>query len=165
MAREGLMDDTGWHGLDNDCPETPNENYCNSCIYWSDDMKECEHYLTPNKYNLTPKSIKKLKILDWAKLEKITWKNDAMKGDWYCHLEGAGHGLYDEPIDEFWMGFNKDNDKIDCNFTAGEGMLSYNFKKFYDPKSIENKWDKEIQSKALAWINELIDNGILGLEV
>ena len=33
----------------------------------------------PNKYNIKPEDIKKLKVLDWDKLKKKTWYNDAMK--------------------------------------------------------------------------------------
>lgn len=33
----------------------------------------------PNKYNLKPKDIKKLKILDWERLVKHTWYNSAKK--------------------------------------------------------------------------------------
>ena len=40
----------------------------------------------PNKYNIKPKDIKKLKVLDWDKLKKVTWYNAAMKKtcNWYC---------------------------------------------------------------------------------
>ena len=44
---------------------------------------------------------KKLKVLDWDKLKKNTWYNDAMEktGEWYCHLEGSnGSGLYDHGL-------------------------------------------------------------------
>lgn len=51
--------------------------------------------LTENKYNIQPNMIKKLKILDWERLKKATWYNNAMKeGKWYCHLEGVGKGFY-----------------------------------------------------------------------
>lgn len=35
--REGLMDDTGYHGLDEECPEEPNEENCERCIYWKEE--------------------------------------------------------------------------------------------------------------------------------
>lgn len=43
----------------------------------------------PNKYNIKPKNIKKLKVLDWDRLKEYTWRNKAMEktGEWYCHLE------------------------------------------------------------------------------
>ena len=41
------------------------------------DFKLIEKY--PNKHNLTLKSIKKLKILNWEELKKHTWYNKAMK--------------------------------------------------------------------------------------
>lgn len=120
--------------------------------------------LTENIYNLQPSNIKKLKILNWERLKQRTWKNNAMKnGTWYCHLEGVGKGLYGEPINEFWIGFNEDNDKIDFHYTVWEGMGNYKFKKFYDQKEIENKYDAEIQSRSLAWLNKMICEGILGM--
>ena len=74
----------------------------------------------PNKYNIKPEDIKKLKVLDWDKLKKKTWYNDAMKktGEWYCHLEGSnGGGFYGDDEDEFWIGFNKKN-----NFGTDDGV-------------------------------------------
>lgn len=116
----------------------------------------------PNKYNLTPKSIKKLRIADWNRLKKKTWHNNAMlSGNWWCHLEGCNlNGKYDDE-DEFWIGFNKDNDKIDCSFTAYGGMCSYKFDKFYQSLDIENKFDMNVQANAIKWLNQMIDEGIL----
>ena len=82
------------------------------------DFKLTEQY--PNKYNLTPNNIKKLKILDWDRLKKHTWYNKAMKktGKWWCHLEGCNiDGGYND-MDEFWIGFNETNNKIDCHFSC-----------------------------------------------
>lgn len=42
MAREGLMDDAGYHGFDDECPEFPNETRCNCCIYWDNGAHCCE---------------------------------------------------------------------------------------------------------------------------
>lgn len=119
----------------------------------------------PNKYNLQPKDIKKLRILDWAKLKKKTWHNRAMlSGNWWCHLEGCHlSGPYND-FDEFWIGFNEDNNKIDYWFDCNEGMCSYKFKKFYDAKDIENEYDMNVQANAVRWLNEMIDEGILGKE-
>lgn len=39
MAREGLMDDTGYHGFDIDCPEKPNKDECSCCLYWNETDK------------------------------------------------------------------------------------------------------------------------------
>ena len=84
----------------------------------------------PNKYNIKPEDIRKLKVLDWDKLKKYTWYNDAMKktGEWYCHFEGSnGGGFYGDDEDEFWIGFDKKNGKVDYNFTSREGMCGYTF--------------------------------------
>ena len=42
-------------------------------------------------------------------------------------------------------------------------MCGYNFTRFFDPRDIENEHDLEVQERLLAKINELIDNGILGM--
>ena len=120
----------------------------------------------PNKYNLIPKNIKRLRIIDWDKLKSKCWYNKAMEktGEWYCHLEGAGHGYYGDSMSDFWIGFNKKNDKIDYHFSCYEGMCHYIIEKFYDVNEIENKYDMEIQAKAINWLNQMIDDGILGIE-
>ena len=42
-------------------------------------------------------------------------------------------------------------------------MCSYNFKEFYNLKDIEDKYDMQIQVNVIKWLNEMIDEGILGL--
>ena len=118
----------------------------------------------PNKYNLTPKKIKKLKILDWDRLKKKTRHNNAMlSGNWWCHLEGSNlKGRYDDE-DEFWIGFNEDNNKIDCHFTSFGGMCHYKFNKFYVLDEIENVFDMNVQVNTIKWLNTMIDEGILGI--
>ncbi len=119
----------------------------------------------PNKYNLKVKDIPKLKILDWGRLKKKTWFNKAMlSGTWWCHLEGCN--TEDQPYDdedEFWIGFNEDNDKIACHFTSYGGMCGYNFSVFYRSKDIENKYDMMVQVNTIRWLNMMIDEGILGV--
>ena len=126
------------------------------------DFKLIEQY--PNKYNLTPKSIRKLKILDWEKLKKKTWFNNAMaSGKWWCHLEGCNlKGNYDDE-DEFWIGFNEENNKIDCDFSTYGGMCWYNFDTFYDAEQIGNEFDMNVQVNTIKWLNQMIDEGILGV--
>lgn len=117
----------------------------------------------PNKYNLTPKNIKKLIILDWERLKKHTWYNTAMEktGKWWCHLEGCNIGGKYNDFDEFWIGFNEKDNSIDCNFIACEGMCRYVFDEFY--KETENKYDLHVQVNAIRYLNMLIDEKILGL--
>ena len=117
----------------------------------------------PNKYNLVPKMIKKLKILDWERLKKHTWYNEAMKktGKWWCHLEGCQlKGKYDD-TNEFWIGFDEKNNRIDYHFSCWEGMGKYTFDEFY--KEIENKYDLQVQVNAIKYLNMLIDEKILAL--
>ena len=120
----------------------------------------------PNKYNIKPKDIKKLKVLDWDKLKKKTWYNNAMKktGEWYCHLEGSnGGGFYGDDEDEFWIGFDKKNSKVDYHFTSREGMCGYTFDEFYKTDEIENKWDMNVQVNAMRYLNMLLDERIVEL--
>lgn len=119
----------------------------------------------PNKYRLTPKKIKKLKILDWNRLKQKTWQNNAMlNGNWYCHIEGCqkdGQRFNDES--EFWIGFRENDNKVDCNFTGYGGMCSYDFDKFYMASEIGSKYDMQVQANTIRWLNQMIDNGILGI--
>ena len=120
----------------------------------------------PNKYNIQPKDIKKLKILDWGKLKKKTWLNNAMlSGTWWCHLEGCNKpgDRYDD-FNEFWIGFNEDNNQVNYRFTANDGMCGYEFKKFYDSKWIENDYDMQLQVNVIRWLSMMIDEEILGKE-
>lgn len=117
----------------------------------------------PNKYNLTPKKIDQLKVLEWEWLKAKTWLNEALEPDEvWCHIEGAGYGLYGDPINEFWIGFYTDG-RVRHSFSCAEGMCHYNFENFYDINEIENKWDMYIQAKTIRWLNDMIDKGILGL--
>lgn len=117
----------------------------------------------PNKYNLTPNDIKQLKVLDWDKLKQVMWFNEATNPNRWCKLIGCQKDgeKYDD-WDEFWIGIAEDGN-IDCHFTAYEGMCSYNFKEFYNLKDIEDKYDMQIQVNVIKWLNEMIDEGILGL--
>lgn len=118
----------------------------------------------PNRYNLTPQSIKRLVIKNWDALRKRTWHNEAMRdtGSWWCHLEGCGkRGKSYDDSDEFWIGFREEDDSIDCNFTCYEGMCKYLFTSFYDPSEIENRYDMGVQVNTLRWLNQLLDDGVL----
>lgn len=122
--------------------------------------------LYPNKYNLTPAKLRKLVVKDWVGLKKNTWHNKAMlSGSWWCHLEGSQEPdntkYCDE--DEFWIGFNEVDNKIRFWFSSYEGMCGYEFKKFYDFKEIENKFDLNVQVNAIRWLTKMIDEKILGL--
>ena len=119
----------------------------------------------PNKYHLTPKMIKELRILDWNRLKEKTWFNYARKGKWWCHLEGSQYpkGVVYDDSDEFWIGFNEDNNKIDYSFSCYGGMCHYIFDEFYSINSIGGVRDLNVQVNAISWLNTMIDEGILGL--
>lgn len=127
------------------------------------DFKLIEQY--PNKYGFTPKNIKTVQILDWDKLKKKTWYNEAMKktGHWWCHIEGCepagGKKFGDE--DDFWVGFREEDNKIDCKFSCYEGMCHYRFNRFYDAKEIDNPFDMCMQVNTIKYLNQLVDEGII----
>ena len=115
----------------------------------------------PNKYNLTPQSIAELKVLDFEKLKrKCCWISSANA---WIHREGVGMDLWSyDYIDEFYYKIQS-NGFIEFKLMCDGGMCWYNPPKFYNVDYIENKWDMEIQAKALRWVNGLIDEGILGV--
>lgn len=119
----------------------------------------------PNVHNIkNTKDIKTLKILDWDRLKENTWHNNAITtGNWWCHLEGCNKegDPYNDDV-EFWIGFDEANNRIDCNFTAGEGMMHYIFDEFYSKDSVDNRYDVICQVNTIQWLNRMIDEGILG---
>ena len=102
-----------------------------------------------------------------GQVKKITWHNTAMldTGNWWCHLEGSQtiNSVDYDDTDEFWIGFNEDNNKINYSFTCYEGMCLYIFDEFYSIENIGNKYDMMVQVNAIKWLNIMIDEGILGL--
>ena len=117
----------------------------------------------PNKYNLTPKNIKTVKVLDWDRLKEYTWQNTAMNSPCWCHLEGCqkkGQRFNDEI--EFWIGFYE-NGKVGCHFTTYDGICSYNFTKFYSKKSIKTSYHMQMQVNTIKYLNMLIDEKIISL--
>lgn len=114
----------------------------------------------PNKYNLTPASIKSLKIGDTSKIcAPLFWRNDIIKAWCIGYDTEAATSNYMSP-DTFWIGFYDDN-KFDFFFTAYAGMFSYEFEGFYKLEEIESLDDFIVQEKFLETINHLIDEGIL----
>ena len=116
----------------------------------------------PNKYRLTPKNIKKITVLDWDRLMTKTWHNNAKKGNWWCHLEGCQneHAPYCDE-DEFWIGFDMDTKRTDCDWSSYGGMCTYDFETFYDPREIRTAFDLRVQANTIRWLNQMIDAGIL----
>lgn len=117
----------------------------------------------PNKYNLYPKDIRKFKVLNWDKLKEKTWLNNAMNnGPWYCHLEGSqGKNEKYNDEDEFWIGFNESTGEVKYHFSSYEGMCHYNFTSFYSSRSIQNKYDMNVQVNTLRFLNMLLDEHII----
>lgn len=131
-------------------------------IYSSDKVYQiASHYdlkLEENKYNLKPSDIHSITVIDWDRLKNYTWLNTALSPSCWCHLESTEH---DE--DDFWIGFYSSS-KVECYFSSYEGMCGYEFSSFYDSESIENKFDIEIQSKFLRYMNNLLDSNIIALK-
>lgn len=122
-----------------------------------------------NKYNLKPSDIPKLKVLNKDAIHKSPfWRNDVI-GAW-C-LSGSSGNILDWKYgtdDEYWLGIYDEDakaykGKIRCNFSSYGGMCWYKFSKFFDYEQIKNEVDLEIQEKFIGTINQLIDDGVLGI--
>lgn len=125
----------------------------------------------PNKYNLTPKNIKTVKVLDWDRLKEHTSDYTKMHNQFCCHLEGCEkEGQPFNNKNEFWIGFFVDGEVV-CYFTTlftdfcKYNYFSYrdyyNFEKFYSIKSIENPYNMQVQVNAIKYLNMLIDKKII----
>lgn len=122
-----------------------------------------------NKYNLKPKDIQKMKVIDKERIKETPfWRNDVI-GAW-CLSENAGtwEDIKYCSEDSYWIGIYDEDakayaGKIRLNCYAWGGMCAYNFKKFFDYSEIEHINDLEIQEKLLKRINWLLDEKILGL--
>ena len=124
----------------------------------------------PNKYDLTPAMIRKLKY-DRSKIgEPVFWRNDVI--DAWCISRDTAKYSEDHvcgTYDSFWLGIYDDDAKayageLRIYFDCYGEMCSYNFKKFYDYSEIEYEMDLEIQEQALEILNQLIDDGVLFFE-
>lgn len=121
-----------------------------------------------NKYNLTIKDIKHLKIGDRTKFhEPEFWYNNVVNA-WCISGDTAKNSADLEYLtyDEFWIGFYDETakscaGKFEISFDSYGGMCGYNFNEFYRSQDIENIDDLEIQEKFLEKINWLIDEGVL----
>ena len=123
----------------------------------------------PNKYNLTPAMINKLKF-DRSKIgEPVFWRNDIINA--WCITRNTckdGNDYRFGTYDSFWLGIYDDNaksyaGKLRYYFDSYGGMCSYKITKFYDYSQIEYEMDLEIQELALEVLNQLIDDGVLYL--
>ena len=95
----------------------------------------------PNKYNLTPSNIEKLKILNWEELKKYLRHKIVLKdGVWWEHFEGCNfdNDKYDD-YSQFRIAFNEKSNKIICGFTTYFGCKDYIFNEFYKIKDIEQE--------------------------
>jgi len=122
-----------------------------------------------NKYNLKPSDISKLKILDRSKIkEPLFWRNDVI--DAWCITKTIGsyddHRFCDD--NSMWIGIYDETAKsyagrIRSYCTSYGGMCGYDFNTFFDYTEIENEKDLQTQEALLKYVNQLIDEGILGL--
>lgn len=120
-----------------------------------------------NKYNLTMKEIRKLKVADRSKItEKPFRRNDIIKA--WCISEeiGTKEDIRYSSNDEYWIGIYDENagehaGEFRCTVSAWGGMCHYNFETFFNPEEIENKNDQMVQERFLKRINWLLDEGIL----
>lgn len=120
----------------------------------------------PNKYNLTPSKIEKLKILNWEELKKCSCHKIVLKdGVWWEHFEGCNfdNDKYDD-YSQFRIAFNEKSNKIICGFTTYFGCKDYIFNEFYKIKDIEQECDLYVQINTIKYLNMLLDKGNLGFD-
>ena len=120
----------------------------------------------PNKYNLTPSKIEKLKILNWEELKKYLRHKIVLKdGVGWEHFEGCNfdNDKYDD-YSQFRIAFNEKSNKIICGFTTYFGCKDYIFNEFYKIKDIEQERDLYVQINTIKYLNMLLDKGILGFD-
>ena len=123
-----------------------------------------------NKYKLTIKDIKKLKVGNRALIgEPVFWRNNVINA--WC-ISGSSGTEADHRFgtdNGYWIGIYDEDakayaGKFRINFSTYGGMCGYNFNSFFKPKDIENENDLRIQELFLEKINYLIDNGILVID-
>ena len=119
-----------------------------------------------NKYDLTPAMIPKLSVDREKVKEPVFWRNNVIDA-WCISLNTAKNSrdLEFGTYDEFWIGVYDEDakeyaGKIRCCFSSYGGMCHYNISSFFDPNEIENEMDLQIQEKAVALLNQLIDEGV-----
>lgn len=120
-----------------------------------------------NKYNLEFSDIGKLQVVDRNKIcEPLFWRNNII-GAWCISREfGTAEDIRFGTSNSAWIGvYDKRtlNKFVRCYCTSYGGMCGYNFKKFFNPKDIENELDLQTQEFVLETFNKLIDEGILAL--
>lgn len=120
-----------------------------------------------NKYELTIKDIKKLKVGNRSLLcEPLFWRNNAINA--WC-ISGSSGTRADHEFgtdNGYWIGIYDEDakayaGKFRISFSTYGGMCSYEFNKFFQPKDIDNENDLRIQELFLDKINHLIDIGVL----
>lgn len=121
-----------------------------------------------NKYNLKHRDIPNLVILDRSRICKpLFWRNNVINA--WC-ISGSVGSDADRKYgndNEYWIGiYDKPyhGKMIRCYCNCWGGMGTYSFKEFFNMKEIENERDLQTQEKLLEIINELIDEGILGVK-
>lgn len=122
-----------------------------------------------NKYNLTRAMIPKL-IVDRSKITQAPfWRNDVVHA--WCLSGTTAKNSKDIEFgteNEYWLGVYDEDapayaGKVRCDFTAYGGMCGYTFRKFFNPKEIENELDLLIQEKFISVMNQLLDEGVFKL--
>lgn len=134
-------------------------------------MEIPKKYKNLNKYDLTPKLVRRLVPNRTKITEKPFWRNDVISA--WCISGSTAKSSEDEiygAYDEYWLGIY-DTDakayagKVRFDFACWGGMGSYNVTSFLNPKEIQNNDDLMVQVNFLTVVNNLIENGTLSLPI
>lgn len=121
-----------------------------------------------NRYNLTMKKIRKLKVGDESQIkEPLFWRNNVINAWCISKLIGTDDDVKYGTDNDIWIGiYDKPyyNRRIHVRCSCYGGMCFYKFDKFFRYEDIEYENDLKTQEELLRIINHLIDERILVME-
>lgn len=119
-----------------------------------------------NKYNLTPKDVERIVLLDSDIIKKQSnaYYNPTIKA-WYV-VDNTAKSVRDYDFNTYLEGCLKIYDDINKKPTLDfyrRGAYKLKFNNFFDLDEIKTESQLEIQERIMALINELLDQKIIGL--
>lgn len=113
----------------------------------------------PNKYKLTPEKIRHLKVLDVA----ATHRKPFHMNPNYPEEPAVCGGIWEEGYEDAWWYLRVNDEGVVAFTVTVMELCKYEFEEFYNFDEIDNEIDLRIQEMILERLNQLIDDGVLGL--